>query len=74
MGKPGASGGGGRTGVYDFSSISRVQQAGRRFEDMLNFDAFTWPEYLHYYTEKAPPHLSSSAFESMCFVWFPVAV
>lgn len=51
--------------MYDFSSIARVQKAGHRFEDMLNFDAFTWPEYLQFYTEKAPPHLSSSALNVM---------
>ena len=53
-----ATGRGAKAPDYDFTSVDRVNQTGRRYEDTKLVEPMAWPAYLKWYTEKAPSYQS----------------
>lgn len=41
---------------YDFSQLEKVDQRGQRQEQKSNTEPMAWPEFLSWYTEKAPSY------------------
>lgn len=66
------------TFTYDFCSIERVQSGGRRTQDLGNHTPMALPEYLEYYTSKAPSYNRSldtfQKRESGNMAWLPVSL
>lgn len=42
--------------MYDFCTIERISRGGVLHQDLGTLEPMAWPEYLEYYTTKAPSY------------------
>lgn len=58
---------------YDFCTIQRVNSGGVRYEDLGTQEPMAWPEYLEYFTQKAPSYQRGFAEHSLHFIKYLLA-